>query len=96
VLGEVGPFSPPADGIAASIGEALAWLDRHINLEAIESGKAGRHALPTLERISALVRAMGDPQGTYPVVHITGTNGKGSTARMCAALLAAAGLNPGV
>jgi dihydrofolate synthase/folylpolyglutamate synthase len=96
VLGEVGPFSPPADGADASIGEALAWLDRHINLEAIESGKAGRHALPTLDRIAALVSAMGDPQRAYPVVHITGTNGKGSTARMCAALLASAGLNPGV
>ena len=55
MLDEVGPFSPPADGPGASIGEALAWLDRHINLEAIESGKAGRHALPTLDRIAALV-----------------------------------------
>ncbi|MGA2210546.1 MAG: Mur ligase family protein [Acidimicrobiales bacterium] len=96
MVDEVGPFSPPAAGINASIGEALAWLDRHINLEAIESGKAGRHALPTLERIAALVQALGDPQHTYPVVHITGTNGKGSTARMCSALLAATGLNPGL
>jgi dihydrofolate synthase/folylpolyglutamate synthase len=95
VVDEVGPFSPPAAGVNASIGEALAWLDRHINLEAIESGKAGRHALPTLERIAALVQALGDPQHTYPVVHITGTNGKGSTARMCSALLASTGLNPG-
>jgi dihydrofolate synthase/folylpolyglutamate synthase len=96
VLGEVGPFSPPADGVGASIGEALAWLDRHINLEAIESGTAGRHGLPSLERITALVEVMDDPQRAYPVVHVTGTNGKGSTARMCAALLASAGLNPGV
>ncbi|MGO8874655.1 MAG: bifunctional folylpolyglutamate synthase/dihydrofolate synthase [Acidimicrobiales bacterium] len=93
---EVGPFSPPAAGLNASIGEALAWLDRHINLEAIESGRAGRHALPTLERIAALVKVMGDPQLSYPVVHITGTNGKGSTARICAALLISAGLNPGL
>jgi len=94
VVDEVGPFSPPAAGLNASIGEALAWLDRHINLEAIESGKAGRHALPTLERIVALLNVLGDPQSCYPVVHITGTNGKGSTARMCSALLCAAGLNP--
>jgi dihydrofolate synthase/folylpolyglutamate synthase len=96
VLGEAGPFSPPADGPGASLGEALAWLDRHINLEAIEAGKAGTHGLPSLERIRALVGAMGDPQRACPVVHITGTNGKGSTARMCAALLASAGLSPGV
>jgi dihydrofolate synthase/folylpolyglutamate synthase len=74
----------------------LAWLDRHINLEAIESGKAGSHGLPSLERIRALVGVMGEPQEAYPVIHVTGTNGKGSTARMCAALLASAGLNEAV
>jgi dihydrofolate synthase/folylpolyglutamate synthase len=94
--GESGPFSPPAGGFSASIGEALAWLDRHINLEAIEAGKAGRYAEPTLERVSALLAAMGDPQLAYPVLHITGTNGKGSSARMSAALLMAEGIDPGV
>jgi dihydrofolate synthase/folylpolyglutamate synthase len=38
---------------------------------------------------------MGEPQHTYPVIHITGTNGKGSVARMVTALLAARGLNVG-
>jgi dihydrofolate synthase/folylpolyglutamate synthase len=38
---------------------------------------------------------MGDPQRSYPVIHITGTNGKGSVARMVTALLAARGLNVG-
>ncbi|HEV8063712.1 MAG TPA: Mur ligase family protein, partial [Acidimicrobiales bacterium] len=93
--GESGPFSPPPDGFGSSLGEALAWLDRHINLEAIESGKAGRYAIPTLERISALVGAMGDPQNAYPCIHVTGTNGKGSTSRMATSLLLAAGLKPG-
>jgi dihydrofolate synthase/folylpolyglutamate synthase len=38
---------------------------------------------------------MGDPQHTYPVIHITGTNGKGSVARMVTALLVARGLRAG-
>jgi len=38
---------------------------------------------------------MGDPQRAYPVVHLTGTNGKGSTARMITALLVARGLSVG-
>jgi dihydrofolate synthase/folylpolyglutamate synthase len=38
---------------------------------------------------------MGDPQKAYPVVHITGTNGKGSTVRMVSALLGAHGLTVG-
>jgi dihydrofolate synthase/folylpolyglutamate synthase len=80
---------------SAPLGELLAWLDRHVNLEAIESGKAGRAGQPTLERIEALVAAMGEPQGTYPVVHVTGTNGKGSTTRMCSELLVEQGLSVG-
>ena len=38
---------------------------------------------------------LGDPQSTYPVLHITGTNGKGSTAAMATDLLAALGLTVG-
>ncbi len=38
---------------------------------------------------------MGDPQRSYPVIHLTGTNGKGSTARMITALLVAQGLSVG-
>ena len=78
-----------------SLGETLAWLDRHVNLEAIESGRAGRLGLPSLERIRALVGALGDPQSSYPIVHITGTNGKGSTSRMTTAILQACGLSVG-
>ncbi|QMW67497.1 bifunctional folylpolyglutamate synthase/dihydrofolate synthase [Mumia sp. ZJ1417] len=42
---------------------------------------------PSLERIRALCRLMGDPQNAYPVIQLTGTNGKTSTARMIDALL---------
>ncbi len=38
---------------------------------------------------------MGSPQHTYPVVHITGTNGKGSTTRMISSLLQSEGVNSG-
>lgn len=78
-----------------SLGELLAWLDRHINLEAIERGVAGRSAEPTLSRIRALCAAMGDPQGHYPAIHVTGTNGKGSTSRLATSLLHAQGLSVG-
>lgn len=85
----------PGSLLTSSIGDALAWLDRHINLEAIESGRAGRYAAPSLERIAALTDAMGSPQEAYPIVHVTGTNGKGSTTRMLSALLGATGLSTG-
>jgi dihydrofolate synthase/folylpolyglutamate synthase len=55
------------------------------------------HAIePTLERMAALVSVLGDPQRSYPVIHITGTNGKTSTARMIESLLRARGLRTGL
>ncbi|WP_020393068.1 bifunctional folylpolyglutamate synthase/dihydrofolate synthase [Kribbella catacumbae] len=50
---------------------------------------------PTLDRVRRLVELLGDPQQTYPVVHLTGTNGKTSTARMIDSLLREAGLRTG-
>ena len=43
----------------------------------------------------ALASLLGDPHTAYPVIHITGTNGKGSTAAMTTALLSAMGLSVG-
>ena len=37
---------------------------------------------PSLDRISALVDALGSPQLSYPTIHVTGTNGKTTTSRM--------------
>jgi dihydrofolate synthase/folylpolyglutamate synthase len=51
---------------------------------------------PTLDRIAALTSLLGDPQRAYPVIHITGTNGKTSTARMIETLLRARGLRTGL
>lgn len=42
---------------------------------------------PSLDRIEVLCRKLGDPQLRYPSIHITGTNGKTSTARMIASIL---------
>jgi dihydrofolate synthase / folylpolyglutamate synthase len=51
---------------------------------------------PSLDRISHLMTLLGDPQFAYPVIHITGTNGKTSTARMIESLLRALGLRTGL
>jgi len=44
---------------------------------------------PSLARISALMELLGSPQSSYPSIHIAGTNGKTSVARMIDALLTA-------
>lgn len=65
--------------------ESIEYLDRHI----------GQGVKPGLERIQALLQAMGSPHQGYPIVHIAGTNGKTSTSRMTTLLLAANGLATG-
>ena len=74
-----------------NLSAALEYLDDHTNLEAT----AGRiHGL-SLDHMRAICDVLGDPQHAYPVIHITGTNGKGSVTRMIAALLRARGLSVG-
>lgn len=73
------------------LSSALRYLDAHTNLEAT----AGRAEGLSLERMARLAHTLGDPQQAYPVIGITGTNGKGSVARMATELLRAQGLSVG-
>jgi len=51
---------------------------------------------PDLERMRALAALLDDPQRTYPVIHVTGTNGKTTTARLASALACEHGLTTGL
>lgn len=57
--------------------EVLAVVEAALNKRWPES-----QIEPSLDRISALLDALGSPELSYPTVHIGGTNGKTSTARM--------------
>lgn len=50
---------------------------------------------PGLERTRVLLDLMANPQDTYPIIHITGSNGKTSTSRIAAAAISAHGLAVG-
>ncbi|MEQ9161998.1 MAG: Mur ligase family protein, partial [Ilumatobacter fluminis] len=69
---------------------ALAYLDEHASYD-----KTGRVDSPSVEPISRLASAMGDPHLAQPVIHVTGTNGKGSTVQIISRLLMAQGLTVG-
>ncbi len=75
----------PRDG-HMSYDQALAALQR-----ALQFG-----VNPSLEGITALCDALGRPQDELSAIQITGTNGKTSTARLTASLLAAQGLRTGL
>ena len=50
---------------------------------------------PSLERVQRAMELLGDPQKTFPMVHLTGTNGKTSTTRMVERILREHGLKTG-
>ena len=51
---------------------------------------------PSLARMSAVSNLLGDPQLTFPVIQVAGTNGKSSTARMIESILRSYGLRTGL
>ncbi|MET0920728.1 MAG: Mur ligase family protein, partial [Acidimicrobiia bacterium] len=78
--------------------DARAWLDTHMNLErmvGVPAGSTRRMAPQPLSRMASLVELLGSPQLQYPAIHVTGTNGKTTVARMITALLVADGLSVG-
>jgi dihydrofolate synthase/folylpolyglutamate synthase len=79
---------------ASSSGPAASARYRQAEKD-ILSRRPEQSIEPTLERIARLAMLLGDPQRAYPVIHITGTNGKTSVARMIDTLLRARGLRTG-
>jgi dihydrofolate synthase/folylpolyglutamate synthase len=59
-------------------------------------GRRESRMIPDLSRILSLATLLSDPQLTYPSIHVTGTNGKGTTARVATELACAHGLSTGL
>ncbi len=84
------------EGSAGRGGATGSAADRYREVEQHLLARWPEHRIePSLDRIAALCDLLGQPQRAYPVVHLTGTNGKTSTARMVDALLRALDLRTG-
>ncbi|WP_149183111.1 folylpolyglutamate synthase/dihydrofolate synthase family protein [Streptomyces sp. TRM49041] len=77
------PADPEVDKALREVEQELATRWGETKLE------------PSVQRIAALMDVLGEPQRAYPSIHITGTNGKTSTARMIEALFGAFELRTG-
>jgi len=73
----------------------LRWLSSQISLEATGLPNAGATDGLGNEPVLALLQLLGDPHLDAPAIHITGTNGKGSTAHLVSLLLREHGLKVG-
>jgi dihydrofolate synthase/folylpolyglutamate synthase len=80
--------------VAVTEAQRYADLLRMAELDITSRWGEGRMN-PTKERIEALIDLLGDPQRAYRSIHLTGTNGKTSTARMVDELLRGFGLRTG-
>ncbi|RSS94801.1 bifunctional folylpolyglutamate synthase/dihydrofolate synthase [Streptomyces sp. WAC05292] len=80
----------PAEPLDPEVAAALREVEQEL------STRWGETKLePSVSRIAALMDVLGEPQRAYPSIHVTGTNGKTSTARMIEALLNAFDLRTG-
>jgi dihydrofolate synthase/folylpolyglutamate synthase len=70
----------------------LTWLESHVDYELVAPN---RREIPTLQPIVDTLAMLAEPQHDYPTIHVTGTNGKGTTTTLTAALLVATGLRVG-
>ncbi|HEV7194991.1 MAG TPA: folylpolyglutamate synthase/dihydrofolate synthase family protein [Pedococcus sp.] len=88
---------PPApDAAQREAARNLEVLKRMREAEEAIVARAPEHDLqPSLDRIQAVMDLLGDPQRTFPVIHLTGTNGKTSTTRIIDSLLCELGLRTG-
>jgi dihydrofolate synthase/folylpolyglutamate synthase len=84
------PATAPDPTAGARLAESYAEVE-----DALLSRWPETKLDPTLDRIEAFMELLGDPQRSYPVIQLTGTNGKTSTARMIETLIAAIGLRVG-
>ncbi len=96
LVGENGSVSLAPDGPQRDAAHQLEVTRRMREVEGSILSRTPEHDLePSLDRIAAVMELLGDPQRTFPVIHVTGTNGKTSTARIVESLLRELGLKTG-
>ncbi|KUL38208.1 bifunctional folylpolyglutamate synthase/dihydrofolate synthase [Actinoplanes awajinensis] len=70
-------------------------MSEYTEVEAALNERGFTRMVFDMQKIRDLMDVLGSPQRAYPAIHLTGTNGKTSTARMIDALLRACGLHTG-
>ncbi len=99
-VGDLSPFSTPDtdedDDLEYAFDDS-EWGSQAEEVYESLLGRIGEAApQPRLEATRRVVELLGDPHRAYPVIHVTGTNGKTSTSRIIESILRAYGLRTGL
>jgi len=81
--------------IETQYNQALDYLYSFVDYSLKHSSELAKADF-NLDRMFALMKSLGNPQTKYPIIHVAGTKGKGSTSALCAAGLQAAGYMTGL
>jgi dihydrofolate synthase/folylpolyglutamate synthase len=81
--------------IETAYNKALDYLYSFVDYSLKHSSELARAEF-NLDRMFALMDALGNPQTAYPIIHVAGTKGKGSVSALCASALQAAGYRVGL
>jgi dihydrofolate synthase/folylpolyglutamate synthase len=81
--------------IETAYNQALDYLYSYVDYSLKHISELAKAEF-NLDRMFALMEELGDPQETYPIIHVAGTKGKGSVAALCASGLKAAGYKVGL
>lgn len=92
---EMPDATEPEEAPAVSAAEVAAEEEARAIYAEILSRNPEHDFDPTIERVERLLELLGDPQHAFRAIHIAGTNGKTSTARMIESLLQEHGLRTG-
>lgn len=87
--------APTAEQIT-TFESAIRFLNTRTNVETVRPSHIDREAVFRLDRMRALVAALGNPQDSFRSVHVAGSKGKGSICEMTAASLAGCRFTVGV
>ena len=81
--------------IETAYNKALDYLYSFVDYSLKHSSELAKAEF-NLDRMFALMEELGDPQNTYPIIHVAGTKGKGSVSALCASALQAGGYTVGL
>jgi dihydrofolate synthase/folylpolyglutamate synthase len=87
---------PKRDPIFSDWAGASAYLNQRLNVEQTRPAQLDVARAFNLDRMHALMDALGNPHRSYRTVHVAGSKGKGSTCEMTAACLRACGYTVGL